>query len=74
MYLGEYDEYLYTAEQAMINQSDDYINNFYPNVVYYQDGKWQVECIKNKFDKYFEMYGRDNVYKIFKTSDAILRE
>lgn len=58
----------------MIDQAVNYVNTYYPEVVYYHDGKWQMECIRNKFDKYFEMYGRDNVYKIFKISDAIFRE
>ncbi len=33
MHLGGYDEYLYTAEQAMIDQAVNYVNTYYPEVV-----------------------------------------
>lgn len=58
-----HDEYLYTNEQIL----DLETNNQPDDVIYYENGQWTMNCVQDKFAKYFEEFGHDNILKIYKT-------
>jgi hypothetical protein len=63
-----HDEYLYTYKEIMELENDKQLD-----VIYYENGQWMMNCVKDKFAKYFEKFGHDNILKIYKITYACER-
>lgn len=71
-YICDYDEYVYTLNEAFEMQINEQLK-FKTDVVYYENEQWVINCIQSKFNKYFEKFG-NNITKIYKTSYASKRK
>ena len=56
---------LYTHDEAYEIQVNREL--VFKDVVYYDNGLWVTQCLKDKFLQYFNKLGHNNVKKIYKT-------